>query len=273
MSRTARGGFVERTIASLLRASEYAGNAERLAASRGLLQRVDARIKLVGLLLLIVAVVASRRLSIVALLLLLAACMAGLSRIRFTRLAGWVWLPVLFFTGTIAAPAAFFTAGRPLAQLGPLVLTDNGLRSAAFLLLRAETAATLSALLVLTTSWPAVLKALHVLRCPVVLVAVLGMTYRYIFLILQTAEEMMESRRSRTVGRLAGPDSRRLAAAAVGVLLNKSLQLSGDVHLAMQARGYRGELYLLDEPSIRSADWIWLAALSAVAAAALWYGR
>ena len=52
-----------------------------------------------------------------------------------TRCVGWA--PVLLFTGAIALPA--------------IVLVPQGFRSAAFLVLRAETAATLSALLVLTT--------------------------------------------------------------------------------------------------------------------------
>ena len=38
-----------------------------------------------------------------------------------------------------------------------------------------------------------------------VVVVILGMTYRYIFVILQTAFEMFESRKSRTVGVLDPP--------------------------------------------------------------------
>jgi energy-coupling factor transporter transmembrane protein EcfT len=109
-----------------------------------------------------------------------------------------------------------------------MVFAPQGLRSAAYLLSRAETAATLSALLILTTPWPWVLKALRVLKCPTVLVAVLGMTYRYVFEILRTALDMFESRRSRTVGALSAAESRRLAASAVGVLLSRR-HLSGDV--------------------------------------------
>ena len=75
--------------------------------------------------------------------------------------------------------------------------------------MRAETAATLSVLIVLCTPWNNVLKALRVLRLPTVLVVILGMTYRYIFLLLRTAHDMFESRRSRMVGQL---DGRRAAA-------------------------------------------------------------
>ena len=99
------------------------------------------------------------------------------------------------------------------------------------------------------------------------------MTYRYIFVILQTAFDMFESRKSRTVGVLDPAERRRVAASAVGVLLSKSVQLSGDVHLAMQSRGFRGEVYVLDEFRASARDRCWLAAFIALAALALWMGR
>ncbi len=177
------------------------------------------------------------------------------SGIGLGKLAIWVWLPALWFTGAIALPVIAFA--------------PQGLRSATYLLSRAETTATLSALLVLTTPWPWVLKALRVLKCPPVLVAILGMTYRYVFEILRSALDMFESRRSRTVGSLSPAENRRLAASAVGVLLSKSVHLSNDVHLAMQSRGFRGEVRVLPDFRARAADWCWLAGFAFLAAAAL----
>ena len=257
--RRRRRSFIEATLASLLRASEYAAAAEHSAESRGMLQRVDPRVKLVGLILLVIVVAASRHLTVIGALFAFALALALASHVGVGKLVSWVWLPVLFFTGAIALPA--------------MVFAPHGLRSAAFLLSRAETAATLSALLVLTTPWPLVLKALRVLKCPTVLVAILGMTYRYVFEILRTALDMFESRRSRTVGSLGPTESRRLAASAVGVLLSKSIHLSGDVHLAMQSRGFRGEVHVLPDFHARAADWCWLAGFVFLAAAALWWGR
>jgi cobalt ECF transporter T component CbiQ len=262
--------FIERTLTSLLSATEYAANAEELAEKRGVLQSLDARVKVVGLLALIIAVAACRRLDVIAGLFAAAVGVAMVSRIALRKLFNWVWMPVLFFTGAIALPAIFLTPG---ASLLSLPVTVTGLRSAAFLLSRAETSATLSVLLVLSTPWPHVLKALRILRFPVVLVAILGMTYRYTFVILQTAFDMFESRKSRTVGVLEPAERRRIAASAVGVLLSKSLQLSGDVHLAMQSRGFRGEVYVLDQFRSTARDRFWLAGFIALAALALWIGR
>jgi cobalt ECF transporter T component CbiQ len=248
--------FVERTLKGLLGTAEYAATAEDMAAGGGALQRVDPRVKVAGILGLIVTAVATHKLVVIACLFSLALVLAWASRVKPRRMATWVWMPVLFFTGTIALPAVFLMPGAA------------GIRSAAFLVSRAETAATLSALLVLTTPWPWVLKALRTFRCPVVLVAILGMTYRYIFVILQTALDMFESRQSRTVGVLEARERRRLAASTAGVLLSKSLQLAGDVHLAMRSRGFQGEVYLLQDFHAGSTDWCWLAGFAAVIAVA-----
>jgi cobalt/nickel transport system permease protein len=266
-------GYIERTIASLVAASERATIAEQVAFSEGALQRVDPRVKVAGLFALIVVVAASRRVSVIAALFVAAVVLAVASSVRIRRLAGWVWLPVLFFTGAIALPAIFLTPGRPVGFLGRVAITEQGLRAAAFLIGRAETASTLSALLVLTTPWPWVLKALRVFRCPMIVVAILGMTYRYIFVILQTALEMFEARQSRSVGVMPRSERRRLASSAAGVLLSKSVQMSGEVHQAMRSRGFRGEIHLLQDFRARAADWCWLAGFALLAATALWWGR
>jgi cobalt/nickel transport system permease protein len=273
--RKRRASFVERTIGGLAAAMERALYAEELAKIDGLLQRLDPRVKVVGLLALVVAAALSRQIVVILGLFGVAIVLALLSRVPIRTLATRVWVGALLFTGMLALPAIFITPGRVVDRL-PLLgwpITSQGLGAAAYLITRVETAATFSLLLILCTPWAQVLKALRVLRVPVVFVVILGMTYRYIFLMLQTAQDMFESRQSRMVGRLSGADQRRLAGASVGVLLSKSIQLSSDVYLAMLSRGFRGEIYSLDDFQMQVRDWIALASLLAVAVLAFWLGR
>jgi cobalt/nickel transport system permease protein len=265
--------FIERTLNALLVASRYAANAEQLAIGRGALQTVDARVKVAGLFGLIVAVAASRRLEVIGGVFIIALTLAIASRIRIAKIAQWVWTPVLLFTGAIALPALFLVPGPPAFDFVGLTISHSGLRSAAFLISRAETASTLSALLALTTPWPSVLKALRTFKCPVVLVAILGMTYRYIFVILKIAYDTFEARKSRTVGSLPPRESRRLATATAGVVMTRSIQLSHDVHLAMQSRGFRGEIHILRDFHASGIDWCWLSGFAALIAAGMWLGR
>jgi cobalt ECF transporter T component CbiQ len=266
------GGFVERTLGDLAGAFDHAGAADSIAARPGFLQRLDPRVKVCGILFLVCAAVASRNFSGILLVFALAVALAWSSRVPFSLLATRAWLAVLFFTGLIALPALFVTPGRPLWHAAWPAPTDNGAVTALRLVLRAETAATLVLLLVLCTPWAHVLKALRVFRAPVILVVILGMTHRYVFLLLRLSASMFEARRARMVGALGGADRRRLAAAGAGVLLGKSLQLGGDVFGAMQARGFDGEVRTLDDFRMRAGDWAALAGFILCAVLACWEG-
>lgn len=272
--RRRRRGFVEKTMRGLLDAMRYALFAENLATSDGFLQRLDPRVKLVGITALIIAAISVHRIWMLAGIFVAAVVLGLISRVPLRVLGARVWIAVLAFTGAIALPAIFLTPGNIVYRLPGLnwPVSHQGLISAAFLVLRAETAATLSMLLILCTLWTHLLRALRFFRIPVVLVVTLGMTYRYVFLFLQSAKDMFESREARLVGSLDATDRRRLAAASAGVLLGKSLQLSGEVHIAMQARGFRGEVRLLDDLQIRAHDWLRLAAFLSAACAAVWFG-
>ena len=267
--------FVERTLTSLVNAMERALYAEELAKSDGLLQRLDPRIKVVGILTLVVASAVAHRLWVIGAVFAVAVTMAVMSRVSLGILAKRVWIAILMFTGVIALPAPFIIPGREVWRLpgAGWPVTAQGLASACYLVARVETAATLSVLLILSTPWSHVLKALRVLRVPVVFVVTLGMTYRYILLLLQTAHDMFESRRSRMVGRLKGAERRRVAASSAGVLMSKSLQLSGDVYSAMLSRGFRGEVYVLDDFQTSTLDWIMLAVFVVLAAGGFYFGR
>lgn len=144
---------------------------------------------------------------------------------------------------------------------------------AVYLISRVETTVTFSLLLVLCTLWADVLKGLRVLHVPVVFVVILGMTYRYIFVMLETAQNMFEARQSRLVGALSGSEGRRVAAASVGVLLSKSFQLNNEVYLAMQSRGFRGEVHTLDDFVMQRRDWAATGGFLLIAATAAWFGR
>ena len=97
------------------------------------------------------------------------------------------------------------------------------------------------------------------------------MTYRYIFLMLQSASDMFEARQSRVIGKLPDNEARRLAAATVGVLLSKSFQLSNDVFMAMQSRGFRGEVYILDEFTLRRNDYIAIPVILLICGVGFWF--
>jgi len=265
--------FLESTTLGFGRALTRAMLSEETARERGLLQSLDPRVRVLGLFALVLAVTLSHKLVVVAALLAMSVVMAVLSRVTLFTLAKRVWLIVLGFTGVIALPALFLTPGRPVAALGGLVITSQGLHTAALLILRVETAVTLTTLLVLCTPWAHVLKALRALRLPKEAIVMMAMTYRYLFLLVETANQMFESRRSRTVGVLRPEEQRRVAARTAGVLLSKSFALSNDVYMAMQSRGFRGDVQVLSHWRLTMWDWVGLLSFLFAGSLAVWMGR
>ena len=269
-----RGNFIQRTIDALSETLERSLYAEHLSEQRGVLQLLDPRVKFIGMLGLIITAAAAQHVWVIGMVAVFALILALISRIPIIKSFGPIWIGMFVFSGLIGFPAIFITPGPTLATIPWLnwSISDYGLLSAVRLLLRSEVSITLSFLLVMTTPWMHVLKSMRVIGIPTLVVVILGMTYRYIFLMLQSASDMFEARQSRMIGKLPDKEARRLAAATVGVLLSKSFQLGNDVFLAMQSRGYRGEVYTLDEFKLTWTDYIAIPLLLLFVGTGLWFG-
>jgi cobalt ECF transporter T component CbiQ len=270
-----RHSFLERTLRGFTRAVSKALQSEHAASQPGLLQQLDPRVRVIGILALVIAVILCRRLEAIAAILLIAITIAVASRVSIASLAVRVWLVVLGFSGVIALPALFITPGEPLFTLPALHLSISvqGVRTAVLLVLRVETAATLTTVLVLSTAWTHILKALRSLHLPAEIVTMLAMTHRYVFLLIETANQMFESRQSRTVGVLSGSEQRKMAARTAGVLLSKSIELSQEVYLAMLSRGFRGEVRVLTDFRFKPRDYAGLTVFLFTGCLVVWMGR
>jgi cobalt/nickel transport system permease protein len=271
-------GVIEQGLANITGSLEQALFAEEIARLPGFLQRLDPRVKVISVLALLLAVSFSHSLVVIAGLYAFSLLLAYASQVPMDFFVKRVWLFMPFFTGIVAIPAifSFITPGTPLVTLwsSPMVaITAQGVRTALFLLLRVGTSVAYAVLLVVCTPWNTLLKAFSVLRVPQVFILVLGMTHRYIFLLLHTANDMFLARQSRVVGQMSSADHRRWISASMGVLLSKSFHLSNEVYLAMLSRGYRGQARVMDAFQLRALDWASGAAAMAVAGVAIFLGR
>jgi cobalt/nickel transport system permease protein len=270
--------LIEQGLANITGSLEQALFAEEIARLPGFLQQLDPRVKVFGVLALLLAVSMSRSLTIIAGLYVFALLSAYTSQVPMGFFVKRVWLFMPFFTGIVALPAifSFITPGTPLVTFwaAPTVaITAQGVRAAVFLLLRVGTSVAYATLLVLCTPWNTLLKALSVLRVPQVFILVLGMTHRYIYLLLHTANDMFLARQSRVVGRMSSDDHRRWISASMGVLLGKSFYLSNEVYLAMLSRGYRGQARVMGAFRLRALDWALAVAVMVIAGVAIFLGR
>jgi energy-coupling factor transporter transmembrane protein EcfT len=109
-------GF-EGTVVAVTRMLGHALVNEIVARQRGLLQSLDARVKVIGLPLLVLAATLSHRIVVLAFLLVLSVLLALASNVNLVTLARRVWLPVLLFAGVVAFPALFLTPGDRIEDM------------------------------------------------------------------------------------------------------------------------------------------------------------
>ena len=227
---------------------------------------MDARVKLYGVLLMIVSCAFSHDVNFIALVYFLSLAFAYKSEVLSGSFFRRIWIFMPFYTALIAIPALFVTPGEPWLELsGSLTITLQGARVALLLLLRVAASVSFMFLLIITTSWPTLLKALRSLGFPRLLIFLLAVTYRYIYVLLHTANSLFLARKSRAVGYESWRTTWQWLGSLVGALLGKSFHLSNEVYLAMRSRGFRGEPPTLQEFRLRFSDGLWLILFTAVA--------
>ena len=276
-----KGGFVAKTLSGVSNLVRRAMFSDDVAGSAGLLQRLDARVKVVTLLGLVVVAAFLHSIAALAVMYVVAVALAVASRLSLRVFLARVWLFVPVFTGLVVLPATLnlVTPGRivvPLGQWfgGPVGLTAEGLESAGLIVMRVAVSISLVVLLTLTTPWTRLLYALRSLRVPTTVILVLSMAYRYLFHLLTSVEDMYTARRARTVGTDRDLRSgRRFVAASAGALFGKSHALAEEVYLAMVARGFTGEIRLLTPGRPRTRDAVWCVACCGIGLLVLWGDR
>jgi cobalt/nickel transport system permease protein len=272
---TGRGkkSIVERTIRAFSNFFDESSYAEGYASKRGLLQFVDPRFKLIGMLWLVVCVILVSRVEWVLAILGVTLLLAVASKVRLGYYLRRVWLFIPLFTLVIAVPAMFnfIVPGQPLfvilskgESLGPLVspwtisLTVPGVQGAIFFVLRTGTAVSFVILLALTTRWTDLLASLQSLKIPTAFVMILGMTYRYVFVLVGIAQDMSFALKSRTLRPERSGDMRKWLAATIGVLFRRSMNMSELVNLSMISRGYDGKVRKVARFHAQAFDWAFL---------------
>lgn len=158
-----------------------------------------------------------------------------------------ITLPVLLkrvaiefaFIGTILLGTLFRDGGEVLWQWGWFRITTTGLIVLGSVTLKAFLALLMLNVLTLTTSVPALLHALVVLRTPPLLVAILASMYRYISVL---TEEFSSMRRAAISRNLAGSKrwQRLVVGNMIGSLFIRTYDRGDRIYQAMLSRGYQG---------------------------------
>ncbi len=232
---------------------------ERYEAGDSRLHRLDARVKVVVALLLILGILITPEGALIAYPLLwgLIAGLAAAGSVGAGRLARLGGLALPFVLTSVALP--FTLPGHPVVLIGGLTVSDAGLLRFGSILLKSWLSVQVALLLALTTPFTDLLWAFSRLHVPATLIAIVGFMYRYLYTLSDEAERLIRARSARSAtlpGHKAGGGliwRARIAGGMIGNLFLRSYERSERVYAAMLARGYDGKLLKLDAPPLNRA--------------------
>jgi cobalt/nickel transport system permease protein len=272
-----KGSYLTKTIQGASKLLYQVMFGEDVAGAGGLLQRIDPRVKLLSLMGLLIIAGLAHSMIILGVMYAAALVLASASALPVGFFIKRVWLFVPIFTGIVVLPAtlSIVTPGDIVLTLWhwngyPQGFTGQGLVAAGRVVARVAVSISLVVLLTLTTPWIRLLAALRSLGVPRIFILIIGMAYRYIFLLLVSVTDMYQARQARTPGTPKHDRSARaFLGASVGALLGKASQLSEEVHQAMTARGFRGDAKTLEYRRPHAIDAAYVLAVLVFATAML----
>jgi len=258
-----KNSFIERSLKGVFIFFKDSVLSEELASSAGFLQSIDPRVKTATFFLLCGITLITRDLRGLIFLYLFCLFLARISKINLVFFIKRTWVFIPLFSLFIAIPAlfSFVSPGEPLFNFSlfglQLIITRPGLSGALTFVLRVAVSVSFVILLGLTTRYSILFKVLRVFGVPQIFVMVLGMSYRYIYLFMETIWHTYLGIKSRTGGVIHHRKGRQIVAWNIAILWQRSFKLNEDVYNAMLSRGYTGESILTDGFKSTLKDWVW----------------
>jgi len=270
-----KGSFLEKTINDIAKMIKEVIFFEDLALQEGFLQKLDPRVKVISLTILVLTSTLIHNVLILTILYLISCILAKLSFVSLKLYFKRIWMITPLFTGIAVLPSIFnyVRPGTSLISLinfghqvhfGPLTfpaeltITHQGVSGAILLIVRVGVSISLAFLFTSTTRFTNLMKAFRVLFLPKIFVTTLEMCYRYIFILLNITTDMFVARKSRTFRKFDSKEGRSFVSNTIGSLFGKSYALSEEVYGAMLSRGYKGEPVIMNRFKFTLLDFQWL---------------
>lgn len=167
-----------------------------------------------------------------------------------------------------ALPLPFTVPGDILAEFSvgrvALHISTEGLIRLLSIAIKSWLSVQVAVLLTVSTPFPDLLQAMRALKLPRLLVAVFGLMWRYLFVLVDEALRLMRARSARSsqhpvgnyrTGRTVGWRA-QVTGSMAGSLFLRAFERSDRIYLAMLARGYDGEVRLRPLPPLTRLQWL-----------------
>lgn len=249
---------------------------DRYHKGTSLIHRLDPRLKLIATLAFVLAVTTTPPHAWLVFVLLAILALGAILIAQIPLVEG-------LKRSSIALPFALMVAiSLPFTQGGEVVwswqilgwtltITDEGLLLFTSVVVKAWLSVLLTGLLVATTPFPDLLKAMRSLHVPAILTATISFMYRYLFVLVDEVMRLKTAREARSVGSGRTVWWRaQVLGSMIGSLFIRSYERSERIYAAMLSRGFAGEIRTLTQLSWQARDsWVGLAWGITLAAAAI----
>ncbi|MFZ6031072.1 MAG: cobalt ECF transporter T component CbiQ [Chloroflexota bacterium] len=182
----------------------------------------------------------------------------------------------------MAALPLILTAPGPVLLSLPFgwAISAAGVERFASIALKSWLSVQVAILLATTTPFPDLLMAMRAVRIPRLFVAMVGLMWRYLFVLADEALRLLRARAARS-GESGQPGLKTggslpwragVAGGMAGNLFLRGIERSDRIYNAMLARGYDGETRALPLPPVSRSSWLTLGAGLLLFAALLFLG-
>jgi cobalt/nickel transport system permease protein len=270
-SVTLRSSYIEKGIGHLSKMITTGYLNVGQESREGFFQKLDPRVKLIFLIFFVVIVSLKRHIFPEAVISLFLFLLVVSSRIKLAQFYKKIVGLTFVFGFLVVFPSAFnvVTQGElilPVIHLSQphefmiyhipeeIGLTRQGIDGVMMLCLRMMNSLAISLLVIYTTPFHRIIKALQVFRVPQALLLVITLSYKYIFIFAKTIEGMYFARKSRLVGMARADEARIWAAGRIAHIFRRAMSRYEEVFRAMVARGFAEEVRLSDIGDLTAAD-------------------
>lgn len=244
----------------------------QLLSQNGLFQKMDPRIKVLFLIFFIVIVSLKRDFLSEIYIWIFILVLALLSRLSIVTFYKRVLFLGFIFGFLIALPSAFnlITKGEiilPVVKLSrpyhfwiyhvpaDIGITREGIYGVTTLTMRVINSLSLSFLVLYTTPFPEIVRALKVLKVPDSFLIIITLCYKYIFIFSKTVEDMYLAKKSRMIREDSNKKAREWIAGRLAFIFKKTRLRCEEVFKAMVVRGFSDTIRVYGFRKMRTADW------------------
>lgn len=268
--------FIDRTLAATAGFVQAGYEHYFTAVKSGYFQRISPQAKIIVLFINVVLSGLIQEVSIQLIFALLLIFCYLISGIRLTWIYKRIGLLALFFGFLISIPAALNLVNPGKVIIPVLKLehayhwwiysipevtgfTKEGLLMVARFTLKIANSVGIVLLIMYTTPFYKIIKALRVFKIPDLFLMVIMLTHKFIFILSKTTTDTFMAMKSRWWENKVPVGRKKLVGGRIGYIFRKSWKRYEDVYNAMVSRGFSGDMQMSYEIKVNGRDYLFVA--------------